>query len=80
MLSPQKEAAMSSLQRGALLPGFWRVCLGVAVIAAAMMWLTTARADPSSSLSTKTVTDLHPKSIVADPCKAQKPPSYCDKK
>jgi len=84
-------SAMCSWGRGAL-----RLCLSAAVVAAALAWSLPGRAQtdtsrsgtappaagtqPSTSQSTKTVPELHPQSIVADPCKAKNPPSYCGKK
>jgi hypothetical protein len=70
-------------------------CLSVALIAASMMWAMPARAQadtakpntapPSTSTqqapSTKSLSDLKPKSIDADidPCKVKNPPAYCGK-
>lgn len=72
---------------------FLTACFPAALVAASMLCAMPARAQgdtpkPSAAPpstgnqqapSTKTVPDLHLKSLSADPCKAQKPPPYCAK-
>ena len=73
---------------------FLTSCLPAALIAATMLWAMPARAEgdtpkpnpapPSTQQapSTKSLSDLKPKSIDADidPCKAKNRPSYCGKR
>jgi hypothetical protein len=73
---------------------FLTTCLSAALIAASMLCAMPARAQgdtpkpdtapPSTqpAPSSKSLTDLKPKSIDADidPCKLKKPPAYCGKR
>jgi hypothetical protein len=71
-----------------------RLCLSAALIVAATTWAGPGRAQGDapkpattqpSSTGTKPVTsatslsDIAPKPIAVDPCKAQHPPAYCSK-
>jgi hypothetical protein len=71
-----------------------RLCLSAALIAAATTWSAPGHAQGDapkpattqpSSTGTKPVTsatslsDIAPRPIAVDPCKAQHPPAYCSK-
>jgi len=73
---------------------FLTTCLPAALIAASMTWAMPARAQgnapppdtapPSSGTqpapSTKSHSDVAPKALLFDPCKVEKPPTYCGKR
>jgi len=65
-----------------------RISLAAAVVAAASAGTLQARAQdtpkPPASGSgtqpaTKSISDIAPKTLAVDPCKAKNPPSYCGK-
>ena len=70
---------------------FLTTCLPAALIAEAMLWAMPARAQgdtpkptapPSTqpAPSTKSPSDVAPKALLFDPCKVEKPPTYCGKR